>query len=82
MSEGKEEATSGSEEKVEQNRALRIQLQSISKKKLAINRASRLKSRELEMQNAILKRELAKERKLREEAHETLRRSGLGEAST
>ena len=59
------ESIDGSDQKVSQRRPLRIQLETILKKKLTVNRAAVRASRELEMQNKILKLEL---QKVREEA--------------
>lgn len=73
------EGVEGSEPKVSSKTQIRIQLQSIGKKKLSVNKANVHKSRDLEMQNLLLQRELEKERKLREQAHETLRNAGLAE---
>jgi hypothetical protein len=72
-------SASVTDQKVSQARALRIQLKAISKKKLAINRANRLKSRELEMENQKLMRELEKNRKRLEEAENTIRSAGLSQ---
>ena len=69
------ESTDGSEQKVSQRRPLRIQLETILKKKLTVNRAVVRASQELEMQNKILKLEL---QKVREEAR--LRELKLEEA--
>jgi hypothetical protein len=55
----------GGEQKVLQQRALRIQLQKISKKRLAINREAQRASRELATQNKVLRMELDR---LKEEA--------------
>ena len=57
----------GGEQKVSAQRALRIQLQKISKKKLAVNREAQRASRELATQNKVLRMELDR---LKEEARQ------------
>lgn len=81
LSEGEADDTvsTASDKKLSQSRALRIQLRTISKKKLAVNRANRLKSRELEMQNRKLRQELELQQKKLEEAEETIRSAGLSQ---
>ena len=57
----------GGEQKVSAQRALRLQLQKISKKKLAVNREALRASRELATQNKVLRMELER---VREEARQ------------
>ena len=59
--------------KVSQDKALRIQLQKISKSKLSVNKTNRQKNRELVMKNLRLMQELTKER----EKYQKLMSSGL-----